>query len=96
MTDVPSRTLPDPPFWENLFKVNRTDSRGRLWRFNAIPYLVEYVGNASFSWTCSDCGGSLVQGAQTIIHDEVVIESPDGAMDSHDCDEERVRRVVES
>jgi hypothetical protein len=32
---------------------------------------------------------------KNIIHDELIVEDPTKQLDRHDCDEERVRRVLE-
>jgi hypothetical protein len=78
------------------------DSKGRLWdirhkkiRMKNASNGYVYASKEDDSWVCSKCGGEEPT-LFTFIHDEIMAQNPTERLNDHDCDTERVRKIIES
>lgn len=77
------------------------DSHGRRWNLVQegrlcpdVPSDHQWNQNRLF-WTCAVCGGKEPVKYEHLIHDEVTVRDPTEQLDTHSCDLERVRQVME-
>lgn len=54
-----------------------------------------YASLEDDSWVCSKCGREEPT-LFTFIHDEIMAQNPTERLNDHDCDTERVRKIIES
>lgn len=79
----------------------RTDSKGRLWSLRHKKMHIDmsngyiHASQEDDSWICSECGGEEPT-LFTFIHDEIMVQDPTERLNNHDCDTERVRKIIES
>lgn len=82
------------------------DSRGRRWDFvqrerlharSASQFSPDHPWNqGKLFWVCSECGTAEPVLYDHFVHDEVIVPDPTEQLDRHDCDEGRVRQVMET